>query len=105
MTTQSPKHTRTREERVGHRVRKIVQAFLRANPERMEANPKYRCPAGPGKRVVSVEGAWYDLDEFMVRRYACGDCADATPGAESVAPAPDKRTKTAKPEPGDAGGK
>ena len=102
MTTQSPKHTRTREERVGHRVRKIVQAFLRANPERLADNPKYRCPAGPGKRVVSVEGAWYDLDEFMVRRYVCGDCVDATPASES---APDKRTKTAKPEPGDAGGK
>lgn len=70
------KHTRFDTDQDG---RKKLSAFLAVPPERIKANPFYRCPAGPGRRDVPSEGRWYIMTEYLRRRVACGDLVCVAP--------------------------
>lgn len=95
-----PKTTRTRDEKRGSRTHKIAQAFLRLPPARIAANPSYRCPTGPGGMEVSATGGWYDMTDYMRRRYECGDVTDAVQSKPARATTTTTKTQPAEPDDG-----
>ena len=77
---QQMKHTRYRTDGK----RRVLQAFLAPPPERVKANPFYRCPAGPGRRPVPSEGRWYDVTSYRLRRFLQGDLVNPAPPKDTA---------------------
>ena len=74
------KYKRWREWKDGRgRMRKVLQVYLKVNPDRVKAHPGFYCPAGPGRRPVSAEGRWYDFTDFLRKCLRSGDVVACAP--------------------------